>query len=87
MTIERQMTDREISIVLEKIERKRCLSRLQALAEEKGEIPRMPFLLLRKWGRRLQYAGGFLLGCFIGIFALLVSFIVFVRLLHIGFLL
>jgi hypothetical protein len=79
------MIDREISIVLEKIERKRCLSQIQESAKEDGHIPHMPFLLLRKFARHLQYSGGILLGCIAGLFALLVNFIIIVRILHIQF--
>jgi hypothetical protein len=79
------VTDKEISTVLEEIERKRYFSMLQASAEEKGEIPRMPFLLMRKFRRPLQYIGGFLVACAAGLFSILLNFIIFVRILHLQY--
>jgi len=64
-------------------ERKKFLSHLQVLAEKEGQIPSMPFLFLRTMAQPLRYAGGFLLGLFIGVFTIIVAYYVGIMLLHI----
>ena len=73
----------EIRSILEKKERRKLFSRLQALAEEEGQIPTMPCFLLRKMCYPLQYSGGILFGIFIGIVTFFLNFIIFVLLFHI----
>ena len=75
----------EILTILERRERKKFLSQLQAWAEKTGHIPPMPFLLLRKMACPLQYVGGMLLGIFLGIFTLVFNLLLFVWLLHLEF--
>ena len=79
------MYDKDILTILEREERKKLFSKLQTAAEEKGDIPPMPFLMVRKTAYPLQYTGGALLGISIGIFTLVFNFILFVRLLHLEF--
>jgi len=79
------LADNELLTVLEKRERKRILSELQASAEKEGHVPSTPFLLLRKMAYPLQCIAGVLLGIFIGVFALLANFLVIVWLLHLQF--
>lgn len=77
--------NKEISTILVRRERKKILSQLQASAEKTGHIPPMAFLLSRKMARPLRYIGGMLLGIFLGIFILVLNFLLFVWLLHLGF--
>jgi hypothetical protein len=79
------MVIEEIQTILEKRERKKFLSQLQASGERTGHIPPTPFLLLRKMALALQYAGSVLLGIFLGIFTLVFNFVLFVWLLHLEF--
>ena len=79
------MHSKDIITILEKQERKKLFSRLQAAAEEKGDVPPMPSLLLPKMAHTLQYTGGALLGISIGIFILFFNFMLLVWLLHLEF--
>ena len=79
------MINGEILTILERRERKKLLSYFQGAAEKTGHIPPIPFLLLRKMARPLQYAGSVLLGIFLGIFTLVFNFVLFVWLLHLEF--
>jgi hypothetical protein len=74
--------DEEILAILEKIEQKRVLNQIQLQAKEDGHIPPLPFLLLKKLARPLQYTGGIIIGIFLGIFILFFNFLLFVFLLH-----
>lgn len=76
------MADEEIVTILEKIERKRFFIQIQAQAEKEGHVPRMPFLFLRKLSKYLQYTGGILLGIFLGIFTLILTYLSIVYFLH-----
>jgi len=53
--------------------------------ENKGIIPKTPFLLLRRYENYLEGAAEILVGCIIGVFSLMINFIIFVFLLHIEF--
>ncbi|MFX0201096.1 MAG: hypothetical protein ACFFCW_33675 [Candidatus Hodarchaeota archaeon] len=75
----------EVLTILERREREKFLSQLQATAEKMGYIPPAPFLLLRKMARPLQFVGGMLLGISLGIFTLVLNFFLFVWLLHLEF--
>ena len=79
------MADEEIFIILERRERKALFAKLQAAAEKAGYIPPMPFLVLQKFTRPLQYIGGMFIGILVGTFTLLLNFAVFVWLLHLEF--
>jgi hypothetical protein len=79
------MINEETMTILERRERKKFLSQLQASAEKTGHIPPTPFLLLRKMARPLQYVGGALMGIFLGILTLVFNFVLFVWLLHLEF--
>ena len=74
--------DEEILTILEKKEKKRFLNLLQNQAEKEGNIPPMPFLFLKKTSLPLQYAGGILLGIFLGVSILVFNFLLFVFFLH-----
>lgn len=74
--------DEEILTILEKKEKKRFLNLLQNHAEKEGNIPPMPFLFLKKTSLPLQYAGGILLGIFLGVSILVFNFLLFVFFLH-----
>ena len=79
------MIDKDILTILVKMARKEILAEHQAAAERAGDIPSMPFLILRKIARPLQYTGGLLLGIMVGVMALLINFLFFVWLLHLEF--
>ncbi len=79
------ITDDEILTILEKKEKRRFLSQLQSRSEQEGHVPSMPFLFFRNMAYPLQYAGGILLGIFLGVSTLLFIFILFVFLLHVQF--
>lgn len=79
------MINEEIVTILEKRERKRLFSHLQASAESERHIPPMPFLILRKTSRILQHTGGVLIGIILGIFTLIFNFVLLIRLLHLEF--
>lgn len=76
------MNEKEISDILDKIERKKFFRLIQTQAEKERHISPAPFLLLKKLGNVLQYTGGILLGIFSGIFVLLLIYILVVYLLH-----
>jgi hypothetical protein len=76
---------REVSRIVAKAEKKKMYAHLQTLAEEGGLIPPMPALLMKRFSQPLKLTGGFLLGCFFGIFALLANLILFVTFLHMQF--
>ncbi len=76
------MNEKEILVILNKIERKKFFKLIQSQAEKEGHISPAPFLFLRKLGNVLQYTGGILLGIFSGIFTLLLIYILVVYLLH-----
>ena len=77
------MVDKDLLMAIKERERKKFLAHLQALAEKEGQIPSMPFLFLRKMAQPLRYTGGFLLGLFIGIFTIIVAYLIGIILLHI----
>ena len=76
---------KEIEIIIEKEERERYFSEIQARMEEEGIIPETPSLLLRRFKRLLEYTGGVCLGAFVGSFILLINFVIFVYFLHLDF--
>jgi hypothetical protein len=76
------MTEKKLTGIIEKREKKKFLSRLQTMAEKEGHIPPMPFLLLRKTARPLHYAGGVYCGVLLGLMSVLVSFFIATLLLN-----
>jgi hypothetical protein len=77
------MTDKNLTRIIEKREKKKFISRLQTSAENEGHIPPMPPLLLRKMARPFQYAGGVYWGVFLGLLTVLLDyFIVTLMLQH-----
>ena len=76
------MMDKKILKIIEERERRKCLSHLQSQAESNGDIPRMPFLYLRKLLKPLQYTGGILLGLYAGLFSVIINYFIIVLLFH-----
>lgn len=66
-----------------KEERESALYEFQNMLETEGKFPRTPFLLLRSFKDLLELIGGALLGIMLGVFSVLIVFIVFVKLLHV----
>jgi len=58
---------------------------IQGSLEKLGIIPTMPVLLSRIYGSYLEMGAELLLGGMIGVFSLIINFIIFVFLLHIEF--
>ncbi|OHB71713.1 MAG: hypothetical protein A2W23_06875 [Planctomycetes bacterium RBG_16_43_13] len=64
-------------------ERLNILNEIQRHLEGEGIISRTPFLILRRFKTYLESIGEMLIGCLIGLFSTIVTFIVVVKLLHI----
>jgi len=77
------MTEKKLTKIIEKRERKKFISELQTLAEKEGHIPPMPFLFLRKMARPFHYAGGAYWGVFLGLLTVLLNFFIVTLLLKI----
>ena len=69
---------------LEEEEKLRLLETYQRSLAEDGLIPPTSTLWLRRFKVSLEYAGGILLGMIVAAFALLLSFVLFNSVLHIG---
>lgn len=76
------MNEKKVRAIIEKQEKKRVFSALQADAEREGLIPESPIYLLRKFLVPMHYGWGFMLGVYAGIFAVFISYILAVALLH-----
>jgi hypothetical protein len=70
------MTEKKLTRIIEKREKRKFTSRLQTMAENEGHIPPMPFLLLRKMARPFQYAGGVYWGVFLGLLTVLLNYFI-----------
>lgn len=66
-------------------EKWRVFSEMQKTLEQEGTIPMTPVLLLRRYENFLETFANILLGSIIGLFTLLLNFIIFAFLLHIEF--
>jgi hypothetical protein len=73
-----------LEAIIKERERKKFFSELQSEAEKEGRIPPMPSLMLRKFEKTLQFAGGAFLGILLGMFAVFVTYLLVVMLFHIG---
>ena len=70
---------------IEIAERWHIRKEIQGSLEKLGIIPTMPALLSRRYGNYLETGAEILLGGMIGVFSLIINFIIFVFLLHIEF--
>lgn len=74
----------KLDTIINEVERKKFISELQSGAERDGHIPPMPPLFLRKMEKPLQFVGGALWGILLGMFSVVVTYVIVVMIFHIG---
>lgn len=63
----------------------KAIEQYQKTLAVEGMVPDIEKLLLKKYRLHLQYAGALVLGLFVSMATLLISFIVFNKFLHVSF--
>jgi len=79
------MDEKDLIPIIRKEEIKKAYARLQESALDEGQVPPVPFLLLREMHYPIKLVVGSVLGVFIGVTSLVVTFFLVVHLMHMEF--
>lgn len=74
--------EKDVKTIIENEENERLFMKLQSKTEQEGKIPKSSFLFLDKFRGLFEYSAGICIGCFTGIFVLIINFILFILAMH-----
>lgn len=79
------MDEKDLIPLIRKEEKKRAYEMLSQRVLSEGKIPPMPYLLLREMGYPIKLILGSVMGVFLGVTSLVITFILFVYIMHMEF--